>query len=112
TSILNGVVRTGDVIDNFQAAEGDVDAATPVDAKNAPTGFGNLAQNARFPQRPHRSLFSWKNEEKNEEKISSNQLSTKSDQIQWHRASPCGGAPGCAIRLRSPTPRHRPIRSA
>ena len=43
-----------------------------------PQGFGNLAKNARFPQRPHRpsvSLTKTKNEEHNH----SDQLSTESD---------------------------------
>jgi integrase len=46
-----------------------------------PQGFGNLAKNARFPQRPHRpsvSLTKTKNEEHNH----SDQLSTESDHPQ------------------------------
>jgi hypothetical protein len=34
--------------------------------RTRPQGFGNLAKNARFPQRPHRSSFSLK-KKKNEE---------------------------------------------
>jgi len=49
-----------------------------VDANNASTGFGNLAQNARFPQRPTSILFLfWK--EKNEDQNHLSQLSIKSD---------------------------------
>ncbi len=45
--------------------------------RTRPQGFGNLAKNARFPQRPHRSSFSLK--KKNEEQNHSDQLSTESD---------------------------------
>jgi len=47
--------------------------------RTRPQGFGNLAQNARFPQRPHRSSCSRK-KKKNEEHNHSDQLSTESDQ--------------------------------
>jgi hypothetical protein len=49
--------------------------------RTRPQGFGNLAKNARFPQRPHRSSFSLK-KKKNEEQNHSNQLSTESDHVQ------------------------------
>ena len=45
--------------------------------RTRPQEFGNLAKNARFPQRPHRSSFSLK--AKKEEQNHSDQLSTKSD---------------------------------
>ena len=53
--------------------------------RTRPQGFGNLAKNARFPQRPHRSSFSLK--KKNEEQNHSDQLSTENHP---HRES--GGA--------------------
>ncbi len=46
--------------------------------RTRPQGFGNLAKNARFPQPPHRSLFSL-TKRKNEEQNHSDQLSTESD---------------------------------
>jgi len=48
--------------------------------RTRPQEFGNLAKNARFPQRPHRSSFSLK--AKKEEQNHSDQLSTKSDHPQ------------------------------
>ena len=50
--------------------------------RTRPQGFGNLAENARFPQRPHRSSFSLKNK-KNEEPNPSDQPSTKTDHPQF-----------------------------
>ena len=49
--------------------------------RTRPQGFGNLAKNARFPQPPHRSLFSL-TKRKNEEQNHSDQLSTESDHPQ------------------------------
>jgi hypothetical protein len=49
--------------------------------RTRPQGFGNLAKNARFPQRPHRSSFSL-TKRKNEEHNHSDQLSTESDHPQ------------------------------
>ena len=68
-------------IEHFREVEDDVDAATPWTHSTRPQGFGNLAKNARFPQRPHRpsvSLTKTKNEEHNH----SDQLSTESDHPQ------------------------------
>ena len=81
TPILKGIFRVGDVIDNFRATEDDVDAATPVDAQNAPTGVWKSRREREIPTAPTSILFGLKEEEKKEEQISSNQLSTKSDQI-------------------------------
>jgi len=55
--------------------------------RTRPQGFGNLAQNARFPQRPHRSSCSRK-KKKNEEHNHSDQLSTESDQPQTPTTGP------------------------
>jgi len=84
TPILKGIFRAGDVIDNFRATEDDVDAATPVDAQNAPTGVWKSRREREIPTAPTSILFCLKEEEmkEDEEQISSNQLSTKSDQIQ------------------------------
>jgi hypothetical protein len=49
---------------HFRAVEGGVDAAVPVDAKNAPTSDLENCKNRSFPQRPHRLCFSWKEEER------------------------------------------------
>ena len=49
--------------------------------RTRPQGFGNLAKNARFPQRPHRSSFSL-TKRKNEEQNHADQLSTESDHPQ------------------------------
>jgi hypothetical protein len=51
----------------LRAAEDAVDAAVPVDAKNAPTRDLENCTNRSFPQRPHRSSFSYKKKRKNEE---------------------------------------------
>ena len=48
------------VIENFRAVEDGVDAAVPVDAKNASTSDLENCKNRSFPQRPHRLSFSWK----------------------------------------------------
>jgi len=82
TPILKGIFRAGDVIDNFRATEDDVDAATPVDAQNAPTGVWKSRREREIPTAPTSILFCLKEEEmkEDEEQISSNQLSTKSDQ--------------------------------
>jgi TPR repeat protein len=59
--------------------------------RTRPQGFGNLATNARFPQRPHRSSFSLKNK-KNEEQNHSDQPSTKTDH-------PHKGVPAACVSL-------------
>ena len=94
TPILKGIFRAGDVIDNFRATEDDVDAATPVDAQNAPTGVWKSRREREIPTAPTSILFCLKEEEmkEDEEQISSNQLSTKSDQIQ--RAPPTSPVAG------------------
>jgi hypothetical protein len=48
----------------LRAAEDGVDAAVPVDAKNAPTRDLENCTNRSFPQRPHRSSFSLKKEQR------------------------------------------------
>src|SRR5436190_20208944 len=72
------------VVETFRAVEDDVDAAPPVDAQNAPTGVWKSRREREIPTAPTSILFCLTEEEKKEEtkKISSNQLSTKSDQIQ------------------------------
>jgi hypothetical protein len=45
---------------HFRAVEDGVDAAVPVDAKNAPTSDLENCKDRSFPQRPHRSCFSYK----------------------------------------------------
>ena len=63
--------RTGftvNVIRNFRAMEDGVDAAVPVDAKSASTSDLENCTNRSFPQRPHRSLFSYKRNKNNRER--------------------------------------------
>jgi hypothetical protein len=48
------------------AVEDGVDAAVPVDAKNAPTSDLENCKDRGFPQRPHRLFFSGKKNPKNE----------------------------------------------
>jgi hypothetical protein len=75
------------VIDTLRGDEDGVDAAVPVDAKNAPTSDLENCKERSFPQRPHRSLFLGrrKEERRTNYKNSATQLSTKSDQV--HAAS-------------------------
>jgi hypothetical protein len=54
--------------------------------RTRPQGFGNLANNARFPQRPHRSSLLCK-KKKNEKQDHLHQLSTESDHLQAARAA-------------------------
>jgi hypothetical protein len=53
-----------DVIDNFQSDEDDVDAATPVDAQNAPTGVWKSRREREIPTAPTSIMFFLKEEEK------------------------------------------------
>jgi hypothetical protein len=75
------------VIEHFRGDEDGVDAAVPVDAKNAPTSDLENCKERSFPQRPHRSLFLGirKEERRTNDKNSATQLSTKSDQVQGRR---------------------------
>ncbi|GAC1457152.1 MAG: hypothetical protein PVSMB1_06900 [Gemmatimonadaceae bacterium] len=56
-----------------------------MDAQNAPTGVWKSRKDREIPTAPTSIVFFLKDEEKNEEQINSNQLSTKSDQIQGDR---------------------------
>jgi hypothetical protein len=67
--------------------------------RTRPQGCGNLAKNARFPQRPHRSIF-FCEEAKNEDHTHSDQLSTESDQLQKAAGGVLGSAPVGARLLR------------
>jgi hypothetical protein len=53
----------GDVIDNFPSDEDDVDAATPVDAQNAPTGVWKSRREREIPTAPTSIMFFLKEEE-------------------------------------------------
>ncbi len=82
------------VIEHFRGDEDGVDAAVPVDAKNAPTSDLENCKERSFPQRPHRSLFLGirKEERRTNDKNSATQLSTKSDQVHTvNRAANEGG---------------------
>jgi hypothetical protein len=56
------------VIDNFRATEDDVDAATPVDAQNAPTEVWKSRREREIPTAPTSILLCLKEEEKKEER--------------------------------------------
>jgi len=53
----------------IQAVEDDVDAATLWTHRTRPQGFGNLAKNTRFPQRPHRLPLPLKEKERRTESL-------------------------------------------
>jgi hypothetical protein len=57
TRNLEDGFRGVNVIENFRTVEDGVDAAVPVDAKNAPTSDLENCKERSFPQRPHRSFF-------------------------------------------------------
>jgi hypothetical protein len=58
-----------------------MDAAIPVDAKNAPTGIWKTAQNAVSHERPHPSSSVYEEERRRRDHELIN-LSTDSDQVQ------------------------------
>jgi hypothetical protein len=58
-----------------------VDAAIPVDAKNAPTGIWKTAQNAVSHERPHPSSYLYE-EDRRPKRTTLINLSTDSDQVQ------------------------------
>jgi hypothetical protein len=64
--------------------------------RTRPQGFGNLAKNTRFPQRPHRSSF-FSDEEEERRRNHSDQLSTEPDQVQ-------GGLKGYGLQGGQPWP--------
>src|SRR5437867_2543435 len=70
-----------------------MDAAVPVDAKNAPTSDLENCNERSFPQRPHRSLFleRRKEERRTNDKNSATQPSTKSDQVHFAQCGPTSG---------------------
>ena len=71
---------------NLRAVEDDVDAATPVDAQNAPTGIWKSRKEREIPTAPTSIIFSLK--KKNErEQNHSDQLSTESDHRQGTRGT-------------------------
>ena len=65
--------------------EHGVDAAVPVDAQNASTRDLENCTNRSFPQRPHRSLFSYKRNKNNRERCKcANQIvSTEGFTPRW-----------------------------
>jgi hypothetical protein len=62
-----------------------MDAAIPVDAKNAPTGIWKTAQNAVSHERPHPSSLMYEEERRKTNPALIN-LSTDSDQVQTDRS--------------------------
>ena len=55
--------EAGHVTDNFRATEDDVDAATPMDAQNAPTGVWKSRSEREIPTVPTSIIFILKEEE-------------------------------------------------
>ena len=75
------------VIGKFRTEEDGVDAAVPVDAKNAPTSDLQNRKERGFAQRPHRSFFSWK---KKPEERTTKQLQVCQFRLSQQRGSPHG----------------------
>jgi DNA repair photolyase len=69
-----------------------MDAAIPVDAKNAPTGIWKTAQNAVSHERPHPSSLMHEEERRKTNPALIN-LSTDSDQVQRINADGRGVTP-------------------
>ena len=86
TPILEGIVRAGDVIDNFSNDGRRCGRCHPCGHKErAHRGLEISHSRTRDSHSAHIDPFLLerrREEKKNEEQISSNQLSTKSDQIQ------------------------------
>jgi hypothetical protein len=80
------VVGGDHAIDTFREAEDEVDAATPVDAQNAPTGVWKSRQEREIPT-ASTSIILLSDEEEDEEQNHSDQLSTESDQPHPARKS-------------------------
>ena len=68
-------------IENFRDVEDDVDAATPVDAQNAPTGVWKSRKEREIPTAPTSIIFFSDEEEQRRQNLS-DQLSTEPDQVQ------------------------------
>jgi hypothetical protein len=78
------------VIGTFRTAEDGVDAAVPVDAKNAPTATCKTAENAVSHKRPHRLSFSGK---KKPEERTTKELQVCQFKLSQWRGSPHSGVP-------------------
>ena len=79
--ILTGAFSRLNMSEHFRGVEDDVDAATPVDAQNAPTGVWKSRTEREIPTAPTSMIVSLK-KKKNEDQNNSDQLSTRSDQVQ------------------------------
>ena len=71
-------------IEHFRDVEDDVDAATPVDAQNAPTGVWKSRREREIPTAPT-SIISFCDEEEERRQNHSDQLSTEPDQVHRSR---------------------------
>jgi hypothetical protein len=74
------------VMETFRAVEDGVDAAVPVDAKNASTSDLENYKDRSFPQRPHRLFFSRK--KKPEERTTKQKLQVCQFRLSQRRGSP------------------------
>jgi hypothetical protein len=70
--------RGDHAVDNFRDVEDDVDAATPVDAQNAPTGVWKSRKEREIPTAPTSIIF-FSDEDEERRQNHSDQLSTESD---------------------------------
>ena len=68
-------------LENFRGVEDDVDAATPVDTQNAPTGVWKSRTEREIPT-ASTSITVLRKRKRTKNKDSSYQLSTRSDQLQ------------------------------
>ena len=69
------------MIETCRLVEDDVDAATSVDAKNAPTEVWKSRTEREIPTAPTSIILSLE-KKRNEDPNNSDQLSTRSDQVQ------------------------------
>lgn len=67
-------------IEHVRDVEDDVDAATPVDAQNAPTGVWKSRKEHEIPTAPTSIIF-FSDEEEERRQNHSDQLSTEPDQV-------------------------------
>ena len=74
------------VLGTFRTGEDGVDAAVPMDAKNAPTATCKTAKNAVSHKRPHRLSFSGK--EETEEGTTTPKLQVCQSRLSQQRGSP------------------------
>jgi hypothetical protein len=83
TPILKGTFRAGHVTDNVRATEDDVDAATPMDAQNAPTGVWKSRREREIPTAPTSIIILKEEEKKRRTKSKSAQTNCSPNRIRY-----------------------------